>query len=108
MTEDDNKTQENQKVEETLASGVGKAINRAFWRPVLAVCCLSVAFDLLSYAIDATDWNRDDTDPTSGPRSGLVVLTDARTGCQYLTAAKGGITPRQGVDGFQICAKAGQ
>ena len=107
MTEEDNKTQEKQEIEETLAAGVRKGINRAFWRPVLVVCWLYVAFDLLGYAIDATDWGRDDTD-TADKRSGLAILTDARTGCQYLTTAKGGLTPRQGVDGFQICAKAGQ
>jgi hypothetical protein len=40
--------------------------------------------------------SRDDTDPPGG-RSGLIVKTDAATGCQYLN--NGGITPRIAEDG---------
>lgn len=45
----------------------------------------------------------DDTDAPPA-RSGLKVLTDARTGCQYLTTARGGLTPRLGRDGRHLCA----
>ena len=43
---------------------------------------------------------KDDTDPpgwTGFYRSGMRVLTDAQTGCQYLQA--GGLTPRLDADG---------
>ena len=53
-----------------------------------------------------TDIGRDDTDPNGG-RSNLLVLTDAKTGCQYLTSNRGGITPRLDADGKQICSKGG-
>lgn len=38
---------------------------------------------------------RDDTDPGQwGARSGVVPRTDSLTGCQYLEAGNGGLTPR--------------
>lgn len=33
----------------------------------------------------------------------VTATVDAETGCQYLTTPAGGITPRLGVDGRQIC-----
>lgn len=36
---------------------------------------------------------RDDTDPKNG-KSGLIILTDYKTGKQYLSTPLGGITPR--------------
>jgi hypothetical protein len=44
---------------------------------------------------------RDDTDPAGIKRSGMVLYTDAKTGCQYLSVPHGGITPRLGADGRQ-------
>ena len=40
----------------------------------------------------------DDTD-ADGTRSGLGLYTDARTGCQYLSAGGSGIVPRVDTDG---------
>lgn len=37
----------------------------------------------------------DDTDPPNG-RSGVTIVTDYGTGCQYLKTPGGGITPRLG------------
>lgn len=45
---------------------------------------------------------RDSTDPADG-RSGMALLTDAGTGCQYLKA--GGITPRLDANGHQMGCK---
>ena len=45
---------------------------------------------------------RDDSDPIDG-RSNMSVLTDALTGCQYLTTQRGGITPRWTRDREQVC-----
>lgn len=38
-------------------------------------------------------------------RSGMGLFTDYGTGCQYLGSPRGGITPRLGTDGKQICSK---
>jgi len=43
----------------------------------------------------------DDTDGEQ--RSGMEVLIDARTNCQYLHTPSGGLTPRLNRDGAQIC-----
>ena len=43
---------------------------------------------------------RDDSDPPGG-RSGMMVLTDNLTGCQYLYRSS--ITPRMDSNGKQIC-----
>lgn len=46
---------------------------------------------------------RNDTDPPDG-YSGLSVLIDTKTGCQYLTAREdGGITPRLDKKGKHMC-----
>jgi hypothetical protein len=60
---------------------------------------------LLSGAINlATEYFRYGFDDTDGEqRSGMGVLTDARTNCQYLYTPSGGLTPRMSRDGTQIC-----
>lgn len=45
----------------------------------------------------------DSTDPKGGGRSGLGLKIDHGTGCHYLTAAWGGVTPRLDAQGKQIC-----
>jgi hypothetical protein len=47
---------------------------------------------------------RDDTDPPSG-RSGMGLYTDSLTGCQYLSHAFSGLTPRMDSAGHQVCRK---
>lgn len=49
---------------------------------------------------------RDATDPPSGPRSGVRLRTDSGTGCQYLETKGGGLSPRLGADGKQVCGSA--
>lgn len=44
----------------------------------------------------------DDTDRGT-TRSGMTILTDNRTGCQYLGYQLGGLTPRVNKDGKQFC-----
>ncbi len=47
----------------------------------------------------------DDTDDLKNQaRSGVRLIVDHGTGCQYLTTFAGGITPRLGRDGKQVCA----
>lgn len=43
-------------------------------------------------------------DPRTGTSS-IAVTTDAGTGCQYILTPLGGIMPRTGPDGKQICEK---
>lgn len=43
---------------------------------------------------DLCGWNLDDTDRDAWHRSNMTVLTDAKTGVQYLSDGKGGLTPR--------------
>lgn len=46
---------------------------------------------------------RDDSDPATGRRSGLIILTDHRTGLQYLKASRSGsLIPRFGADGEHL------
>ena len=46
---------------------------------------------------------RDDSDPGEwGKRSGLALRTDSLTGCMYLEARSGGLTPRLSRDGKHI------
>jgi hypothetical protein len=46
----------------------------------------------------------DDTDSKAlNERSGVLLRTDYGTGCQYLEGGRGGLTPRLGADGKQVC-----
>ena len=51
---------------------------------------------VVSWAIGQTPYGRDDSDSGSwgDGRSGMEPKTDALTGCQYLRAPGGGLTPR--------------
>jgi hypothetical protein len=50
---------------------------------------------------------RDDTDPSTGRRSGLILYIDHGTGCQYVRGGLlGGTTPRLDANGRQICRSA--
>lgn len=53
----------------------------------------------LGVLLSQSPLGRDDTDDGmwGNGRSGMVPMTDAHTGCQYLSVS-GGITPRMGVD----------
>ncbi|RWE44219.1 DUF6440 family protein [Mesorhizobium sp.] len=66
---------------------------------LLAAGSLSLAIALVLIVNESP---RDDTDPFNG-RSGMRLYADARTGCQYLGAPGGGITPRLDAHGKQIC-----
>lgn len=62
---------------------------------VVVVFTITLA-GLLGYGMDNSDasaWNR----------SGLKLHTDYLTGCQYLQAPNGGLTPRLDATGGHIC-----
>lgn len=61
---------------------------------------------LIAVTIIGLSFRTDDTDQSWWQRSGVSVVTDARTGCQYLKSAFGGLTPRMGADGRHICEQA--
>ena len=50
-----------------------------------------------SNPLDATD------NHVTGSRSGMRILVDHGTGCQYLRATGGGLTPRLDAQGKPIC-----
>lgn len=78
---------------DNLARGFGWAVS---------IVAIAAGLNLMSLAFpvpfDATD------DAAAKVRSGMNVLTDNETGCQYLTTL-GGMTPRSGRDGMQICGR---
>ena len=49
----------------------------------------------------------DSTDKSNKHRSGVTLITDYGTGCQYLETNFGGITPRLNADGTQVCDDKG-
>lgn len=75
------------------------SITRGFgW--ALSILGIVAGLSILSWVFpspfDATD------NAIAGLRSGMNVMTDHETGCQYLSTLAG-ITPRLGRDGMQIC-----
>lgn len=53
--------------------------------------------------LNLPEFHRDDADPPLG-QSGLMLLTDYGTGCQYLYY-RGNLIPRADASGKQICKK---
>ena len=67
---------------------------------MLAVA-MGVAFLIYLLPSEPAAVSYDDSDNPPA-RSGLDILTDCRTGLQYLTTPSGGLTPRLGLDVSQI------
>lgn len=62
---------------------------------------------MVAIGITLLPLGRDDTDPDWPKRSGLNLYTDAKTGCQYLSARGNGIAPRLDKSGRHLgCHKA--
>jgi hypothetical protein len=59
-----------------------------------ALAMVAIAGALYSMGGDSTD---------GATRSNMKLHTDAMTGCQYLSVAGGGITPRLSASGAHIC-----
>ena len=72
-----------------------------------ALLALALAIIVIGSLAEFTPFGRDDSDPTKGwgARSGLKIYTDHRTGCQYLSTASGGLTPRLDKHGQHICGE---
>ncbi len=80
-------------VEKVIKRGVTDGILWAgFYFGVAGMLAVSVFNYFTPY--DDTDFN--------GQRSGMEILTDCRTGLQYLSTREGGLTPRLNTDQTQI------
>lgn len=65
---------------------------------------LVLVFALLFYAYSYLfPPSIDDTDASADKRSGVKLITDYGTGCQYLATIAGSLYPRMGTDGKQVC-----
>lgn len=72
------------------------------WLVCWLVCWLLLAY-FVGMLIGESPIGRDDSDRgTWGQRSGMKPRTDHLTGCQYLEAVSGGLTPRLDRGGKQI------
>jgi len=67
---------------------------------ILAAVCLAFWLFIQVLVWIVPEPERDDSNPPGG-RSGMMVLTDDMTGCQYLY--RGGLTPRMDAAGKQVC-----
>lgn len=78
---------------------VGREEFRFYVIPVLLLALVILFLVAYSHLVPG----KDATDPPDG-RSGMSLLTDHETGCQYLYRS-GAITPRMDGNGKQICSK---
>ena len=69
---------------------LAKAVEKGIWK-VLTV--FAVAYFAIAIYGKYSNYKRDDTDSKIA-RSDLKLHTDHGTGCQYLSALRGGVTPR--------------
>lgn len=98
-------------ITEIITKVTQTAIQDAAWSVIGKLAIIYVVVTVLlsgvNYVLGTyTDIGRDDSDPPSG-RSDMKILTDHKTGCQYLMAAHGGLTPRLDENGKQMCVKKG-
>ncbi|MFN3075874.1 MAG: DUF6440 family protein [Alphaproteobacteria bacterium] len=84
---------------------------RDFAKDVAAVAATTLAiFVVVAIELELTISffgliSHDDSDPPGGGYSSFKVVTDNKTGMQYLKTSLGGITPRLGSDGRQLGLK---
>lgn len=78
---------------------------KSFWLAIVVVLAI-----LWLIWIPLVFWSNnphDDTDPSDGGHSGMILYTDHLFGCQYLGRPLfGGLTPRLGPDGHIVCKTA--
>lgn len=79
-----------------------KEIFNVIWTSLAyKLLALIIFISIVSYFINHSDFMRDSTDGED--RSGLKILKDAQSGCEYLTSQYGGLTPRLDSDHEPIC-----
>lgn len=79
---------------EAIYIGVKKSAN------YLVLMTLTGYLTMASAGFLMGTFDRDDTDGID--RSNMMLHTDHKTGCQYLSAVNGGLTPRLGPDGKHL------
>lgn len=84
-----------------FAKGVIEALGDVVLIVFVVFAVLSVGVPLVGRALNMGPI--DDTDTAFGKSSGMAPRRDALTGCEYLETRGGGLTPRLGADGRQIC-----
>lgn len=70
---------------------------------ITATCIAGIIFCVSVSIIQTVEPPPFDDSDLPGARSGMSVRTDHLTGCQYLAAPLGGLTPRLEMDGRQVC-----
>ncbi len=80
-----------------FAIGAMRAIGKILIIIIILTSVVSLVLDYFRIGFDSTD------DHENGKRSDLKVHVDYGTGCEYLRARGGSLTPRLGPDGKQIC-----
>ena len=74
-----------------------------FWRELLCAMLVGTAIGgvIKAWDYDATD--QPEAENVVDRRSGMTLYTDYGTGCQYLQAGLGGLTPRLDKEGNHVC-----
>lgn len=62
----------------------------------IVISCIDLALNYSSIGRDSTDGEK---------RSDMAIYTDNLTGCEYLGASKGGLTPRISINGDHMGCK---
>lgn len=83
-----------QEMAQAIAAGVDATIRRAMNLILFVVALVFAGVFMVNVARWAFWIGVDDTDASRWHRSGLRVLTDAKTGIQYLSDGKGGLVRR--------------
>ncbi len=84
-------------IEQGVASAMKKTVSHVMNLVFIGIAAAAIYLYLFT---DRFDY--DSTDMI-GKRSGMSLHVDALTGCHWLGGKDGGLTPRMGSDGKQIC-----
>ena len=81
-----------------------KAIHMGLNDTISGIAMIYVIVVVVMYLGGSIFQSYDDTDDAAnGERSGVALITDHGTGCEYLQSSQGHLTPRLNSDGNQIC-----
>lgn len=94
----DKKRERNRQFGNDFMKGAGGYVLGWLFFAVIALQLLELFFPA------ALDWlSPRDASDSATERSRVIVTTDHGTGCEYLRTRFGGIVPRMGADGQQVC-----
>ena len=75
----------------TLSNEQIKQLAKEMWKPVYYAAFVILMIQISRWAFQL---GKDDSDPEGRGRSGFTILTDHKTGQQYLSDGKGGLVKR--------------